>query len=124
VKLPPALHRAPAVSRLASAHTSESTPVRPLLTTRQLVVRRTFVVRHARPRRRQLTAVKPKPAPTPVVQPSQLAPPPGSPLASVPVPSAVSDDEQAKHQDSGDQGGDDGNDHAHGHDHGHHGHKE
>jgi hypothetical protein len=125
MSVPPARHRAPAVSRLVSAHTNKSTPVRPEIMTRRLAVRRQFVVRHARPRPRQLAAVKPKTAPAPVVQPSQLAPTPASPPVTVPAPD-VSGDEQSQGKDGGDQGGDHGDDHGHGHghDHGHHGQKE
>ena len=80
VEVPPAPRHPPVAERLTSAQTRTSTPMRRVIVSTH-VVRRTIVVRHRRPPRRQLAAMRPKPAPV-----VQSATTPAPPAAATPPP--------------------------------------
>ena len=123
VEVPPAPRHPPVAERLTSAQTRTSTPIRRVIVSAQ-VVRRTIVVGHRRPPRRQLAAVRPKPAavmhpaPAPVPTPA----PASAPAAATPPP-ASSDDHPSQGNGNGNGNGnghaeEHGPDPGHGHGHG------
>ena len=113
VEVAAAPRHAPAAERLAPTHARTSTRTPTVIVSRQLV-RRTIVVRHTRPPRRQLAAVKPKSAH--VVQPAPA--PTSAPQPAVTPQPAPSADDPSKGHDGNGQGDEHAGDHGHGHDHG------
>ncbi|TML05499.1 MAG: hypothetical protein E6G36_02525 [Actinobacteria bacterium] len=121
VEVPAAPRHAPAAERLAPARARTRTRTPTVIISRQLV-RRTIVVRHTHPPRRQLAAVKPNPAQ--VVQPAP-APSPAPQPAVTPQPAPSADDPSKGHDGNG-QGDEHADDHGHGPGHGggHDGHED